>query len=451
MTKIVILGGGPAGLAAAWWAARAEHEVTLFERGNTTGGMTGSFQIQGMSVDYGSHRLHPTIDPTILADLQTLDGLRLSRRPRNGRIRLTGRWLDFPLRLPNLMRSLPPLMALRMAAETVSAPARRLREDTFSDVARVRLGATTADAFYNPYARKVWGRDGAELAGDQARSRIGATSLFHILRGIARPADTAGWFWYPEKGFGDIAQAIDGAARRAGATILTRQTVQRVDLNAVTVTTDKGAYDTDVVLSTLPLAALPRLVDPYAPDPVHAAAGQLRTRAMVLVYLVIPQQFSTYDAHYLPEPFTPMTRLSEPPNYSGRSGSPSVLCAELPCDLNDHTWLARDDDLAAVVIAGIADMGLQPPTVLATQVRRVPNAYPIITRAAPAAHAVLDEWVATLPSFLSFGRHGLYAHDNTHHALAEARAATDVITESGIHRQAWNDARDRFRMHVVED
>ena len=56
---VVVLGGGPAGLAAAWRAARAGRSVLLLERAPAVGGMAASFEVAGVRVDTGSHRLHP--------------------------------------------------------------------------------------------------------------------------------------------------------------------------------------------------------------------------------------------------------------------------------------------------------------------------------------------------------------------------------------------------------
>ena len=63
MAEIAIIGSGPAGLMAAWRAAELGHEVKVFESAPTVGGMSGSFEIAGLRVDYGSHRLHPSTPP----------------------------------------------------------------------------------------------------------------------------------------------------------------------------------------------------------------------------------------------------------------------------------------------------------------------------------------------------------------------------------------------------
>ena len=71
MTEIAIVGAGPAGLMAAWQAAEAGHEVSVYEKADTVGGMSGSFTIAGQRVDFGSHRLHPSTPPHLLQALTT--------------------------------------------------------------------------------------------------------------------------------------------------------------------------------------------------------------------------------------------------------------------------------------------------------------------------------------------------------------------------------------------
>ncbi|HEV8424088.1 MAG TPA: FAD-dependent oxidoreductase [Actinomycetes bacterium] len=74
---LVVLGAGPAGVGAAYRAASAGHRVVVLERGQGPGGAAASFELEGVRVDHGSHRLHQAIDPRILADLRGLLGHEL--------------------------------------------------------------------------------------------------------------------------------------------------------------------------------------------------------------------------------------------------------------------------------------------------------------------------------------------------------------------------------------
>src|SRR6476619_1991402 len=106
--RIAILGAGPAGLGAAFQlSTRSLATPIVLEQKEGVGGNAGSFLLDGVRVDYGSHRLHPSCDARILEDLTRLLGSDLLRRPRHGRIRLQGRWIHFPLKPADLATHLP--------------------------------------------------------------------------------------------------------------------------------------------------------------------------------------------------------------------------------------------------------------------------------------------------------------------------------------------------------
>jgi hypothetical protein len=85
-------------------------------------------------------------------------------------------------------------------------------------------------------------------------------------------------------------------------------------------------------------------------------------------------------------------------------------------------------------------------------VKRLENAYPIYDLDSEATFAVLDGWVAGVPRALTFGRLGLFAHDNTHHALRMGYAAAASLRADGSFDDGvWQGHRREFSSHVVED
>jgi protoporphyrinogen oxidase len=189
---------------------------------------------------------------------------------------------------------------------------------------------------------------------------------------------------------------------------------------------------------------------------VLQASKQITYRAMVLIYLVLEQsQWTPFDAHYFPAEDVKLTRLSEPKNYSGRTEpeNRTVLCGELPCELNDEIWVASDEELGEMVRDSLGRCGLAIRTpVLKVVTKRLAFAYPIYRQGYEAPFAKLDQWASNLDGLLTFGRQGLFAHDNTHHALAMAYAAVDCLADSGkFDNERWRGYRTEFANHVVED
>ena len=459
---IAVVGAGPAGLAAAWRAAEAGRDVVVLERAPAVGGMAGSFEVAGLRVDHGSHRLHPATPSPILAAVRGLLGDDLQTRPRLGRIRLLDRWLAFPLRTGDLLRHTPPRFAARAAIDAATGPLRRPRADTFGEVVRAGLGPAVLAHFYGPYARKLWDADPGDLAGELARRRVSASSPRDIARRLVRGARPEGRvFLYPRTGFGAIAEALAEAAVKAGADVRLGCGVERLARRSGgdgwTVGLAGGAtLDAAQVWSTAPLPALARTVSPAPPPEALAAAGRLRHRAMILLYLVLDRaRWTEFDAHYFPGPEVVAARVSEPRNYRDdptQTRDITVLCAEIACWEGDELWQAADGDLAARLAAELSAAGLPDPAPVAVESRRLPRVYPVYRPGFAADLAALEQWAAGLGGLITFGRQGLFTPDNTHHALAMGWAAAEALgPDGGFDTAAWRAARDGFRSFVVED
>ncbi|NNG15091.1 MAG: FAD-dependent oxidoreductase [Gemmatimonadales bacterium] len=472
LPHVVILGAGPAGVGAAYRLRRQDRAtVTVLEQNPVVGGNAGSFEVSGQRLDYGSHRLHPACDSEILGDIRRLLGDDLLDRPRHGRIHLRGKWIHFPLTPIDLLLRLDPRFSLGTARDAMRNLIGRSKtsEDTFAGVLLANLGPTICHDFYFPYAEKIWGHDPSELSAIQARRRVSAGSFGKLVRkvlasvpGFKPPG--SGRFYYPRRGYGQISEAYAEAARDLGASFRLGHRV-----TGLTAPSDAGApwvvqagqdgqhqtIHADYLWSTIPIPALARAMHPPAPPAVQQAAAALRFRGMILIYLELPvHRFSEFDAHYFPSSATRMTRMSEPKNYAlleeprGRT----TLCAELPCEVSDEWWDMDDATLGDVIAADLDQVGIPlPARPLRVHVKRLRQAYPIYLSGYEGPFRALDEWVSTLPRALSYGRQGLFAHDNTHHALAMAYAAADCLQPTGFDQSKWDHHREIFATHVVED
>jgi protoporphyrinogen oxidase len=436
------------------------------------GGNAGSFELAGFRVDYGSHRLHPACDPKVLRDIRDLLGDDLLDRPRHGRIRLCGRWIHFPLKPLDLALRLPQSFSMGVATDLVGKILRARSGppdgETFASVLERGLGRTICRDFYFPYVRKIWGLPQEELAVTLARRRVSANSLAKMMRRVLSTvpgfnANGRGRFFYPRHGYGQISEAYYQAAREAGAQIHLQSRVLSVETAGGAVHSAHYEKDgrvfsarADYMWSTIPITILAKCLKPCAPPDILQAAESIDYRGMILIYLVLEQdRFSEYDAHYFPEPEIPISRLSEPKNYSDGQGPKNftVLCAELPCAPNDPEWDKSDEELGQLVCNALETAGI-PVRAPVKQVvtRRLRQAYPIYRQGYEAYFDQIDHWLSQIDGLLTFGRQGLFAHDNTHHALYMAYCAVECLDENGrFDSQQWQAFRHVFETHVVED
>lgn len=473
MTHVVILGGGPAGLGAAYRLRKLERaRVTLLERGPHFGGNAGTVDWNGHRLDFGSHRLHPSCDAEVMADIRAFLGEDLLDRPRHGRIRMLGRWVHFPLKPVDLLLHLKPTFALGATWDAAKKALPKKRVDgpeNFATVLEASLGPRICRHFYFPYARKIWGHDPSALSAIQARRRVSASSFLKLFKKVLGSVPGlkkkgAGRFFYPRRGFGQISDAYAEAATREGAELHLGHTVTGISAGdgpshwQVTASHDgeTRTFDADHVWSTIPSTVLGRVLEPRAPTEVLEATGGIEYRAMILIYLDLPfEQFTPFDAHYFPSEDVRITRLSEPKNYAVRTEPKgrTMLCAELPCDVGDATWNLSDEALGELMCADLERSGLPlPASPVAVHAERLPQAYPVYRTGYEHPFGKLDAWLSDVPRLLTYGRQGLFAHDNTHHALYMAYCAAACLATDGTFDDArWAQFREEFSRHVVED
>ena len=458
MAQIGIIGAGPAGLAAALLASRKGHDCTVFESAPNPGGMAASFAVAGQRVDLGSHRLHPSTEPHLLALIKQIMGDDLQIRERNGRINLRERWVKFPLRATDLIKKLPTSVALRIGGETFTKRFRNSVETNFYESVQHRLGPTVAHEFYGPFAEKLYGVEPQQLTAEIAQRRIAATSGFDVIRKIAKATRSSGRiFLYPRDGYGSISERLADEANGTGTELLFNSTITKLQAKEdyVVITNAGKIFEFEQVWSTIPSLNLLTISDPSPPPEILEAARSVRNRAMVLVYLVVPRpQYTPFDAHYIPTTGTTISRLSEPKNY--RDGpdpsNQTVLCAELPCWKGDKIWNSSPGELGELVSEDLQKMGLPDPHYVHVELKFLPSVYPVFEHSTQQARTTSQLASHSIDGVVSFGRHGLGVPDNLHHVVRMGDHLVNSVSSDGkLDSSRWDEALRSFTKHVVED
>ncbi|MFC1493691.1 protoporphyrinogen/coproporphyrinogen oxidase [Thermodesulfobacteriota bacterium] len=485
MKRIVILGAGPAGLALGLKLLRRSDlniEVVIIEQNSRAGGMSSSFKYDRLYFDLGSHRLHPAASPELLDDIRELLGSDLLERPRNGRIRLLGNFIKYPLNPLDMVMRLPPSFLFGILRDMITRPFRSDKKplNSFSDILLHKIGKTICNSFYFPYARKLWGLPPEKIGAAQAQKRVSSSSIGKILRKVFRflPGSKrkhTSHFLYPSKGFGQICEAMAREINNLGGELLYDTTINglyeqdnKTYKVAISSKEDSPAVETqgmesgtkaiiaDMVFSTIPLNNILEYIRPEPGKEVMEAGEHLLYRGMILLYLVLgTDRFSIYDAHYFPEEDVIFSRISEPKNYydDSENKKTSGLCVEIPCRVGDDTWNASVKDIEQKVIRDLEHscMPITSP-VKDVFIRRLSHAYPVYDLDFKQRFNTLEKYLNNLRGIISLGRQGLFIHDNIHHAFEMAYAASDCLKKNGDWDMGkWLGYKEQFKSFTVED
>lgn len=465
---VVVLGGGVAGLAAGYYLSRAGWPVTVVERAPVLGGLCGSFKVGDFTLDHGPHKLYSVV-PGILDEIRELLGDRLIEHTKRNRIRLLGRYMDYPLRLGNLLPLLGPVRAAKLGLGYAGAMARGLVDRStprsYEDYILRRFGRGVYELVFEPLASKVWG-DPKELSAELARARIPSGGAAELILRLLKLKETtedqdAPFFFYPRGGFGVWPERLAEETRLAGGTLVTSATPVALEreggrVRAVSVQSNGTTtrIECETLVSSIPIHALAGLLHPGDAQ-VEEETRRLRLRDLALVFLVVKRDRLLED-HWIffPERQYPFNRLFEQKAMDPAMGPPgrTALCCDLTCDEGDPTWTAPDQALVQRCFDSLVESGLVGPEELESGfVRRFRSFYPMYTVDYRERLGSVYERLRVAENLVPTGRLGMFNYNNSDHCLDMGRFIAAGMRDALTPREIWSGLEERVRSYRIID
>ena len=283
MATVAILGGGIAGLTAAFRLQRLGHAPTIFEAASRAGGALRTERADGFLVEYGPNTLRartPLLDEIIDAlDLEDLV-VEASEAAKNRYIVRDGVMVALPIRPPALVSSnfLSWQGKLRLLREPFIASAPPEAEESVADFVRRRLGKEALDYGANPFVAGIFAGDPEQLSVQHAFPRLVELEQQHgsLLKGLVKSAratrhekaQRGGVFSFHE----GIETLTDALAERVGENLCLGARVAGLQPTAegwqIQLDSRTVSERFDAVVSTLPLH---RFVDLNFDSPIDVA------------------------------------------------------------------------------------------------------------------------------------------------------------------------------------
>ena len=453
---VVIIGAGPAGLTAAYELAKRGLPSTVLEADGVVGGISRTAERDGWRFDIGGHRFFTKVRAVEELWREILPEDEFLVRPRMSRVFYNGRFFDYPLRPANAVKGLGPVEAVRCVASYAWARLRPPKDQSsFEGWVAARFGWRLYGIFFKTYTEKVWGVPATEIRADWAAQRIKNLSLGKAILNAVRPrrnqteiTSLIEEFRYPKLGPGMMWERCTELVEEAGSEVLLHAPVDKVrhrDGAAESVTARVGdreqAFPCDAVVSSMPIGALVRAMDPPAPPGVIAAADGLKYRDFLTVALVVPEHAAFPDNWiYVHSPEVRLGRIQNFGAWSPHLVKNGRTCLGLEYFVfeGDDLWTMDDDALVALATRELDTLGLVDAALVQRgYVVRMPKAYPVYDDAYQANVTVLKEWLeAHVPNVHPVGRNGMHRYNNQDHSMVTAMLAVENIL--GARHDVWS-------------
>lgn len=379
--KVVVIGGGIAGLTVAWRLARDEVDVVLLESSAQLGGLGTFFRSGDAWVERFYHCVMPT-DDALLGLLDEI-GRRDDVAWRNTTMGMAveGRRYPFNSALDLLrFRPLPLVDRLRLGAMTLLL--RRLGEGRDLDDVR------TEDWLRRLYGDRLWERLWEPLFRSKFGSAVGDVPALYLWQRMGRESNVA-VRGYPTGGYRSVIDDLAAGIRTAGGDVRTEAPVVAVrqDGDEVRVELADGeVLSASWVVSTAPLPLLRRLT---ADDPALSTAlpaPNLRYQGVVNAAFFLRRPLD--DRYWTPvldagtefDGVVEMSSLTGTETYGGRS----LAYVMKYTDRDSALYRDSDDSIArrwtGQLLELYRDLPLRAEDVLEVRVFRAPfvePAYPL--------------------------------------------------------------------------
>jgi protoporphyrinogen oxidase len=452
---VIVIGGGPAGLTAAYELAKVGIKPIVLEMGKRVGGIARTEVFKGYRMDIGGHRFFTKVDE-VEAFWQEVLGDDFLTRPRLSRIYYNRKYIMYPLRFGDALSKLgvwQSFLVLLSYFRSKIFPYRH--ENTFEEWVSNRFGKRLYRIFFKTYTEKVWGIPCTELSAEWAAQRIQNLSLPRAVmgaifgaRGAKNVKSLIEQFHYPRLGPGMLWERTQQLIVQRGGEVRLNSTVMKVlhrDGKAIgVVARSEGGDETieaDAIISSMPISELVAKLDPPAPQDIREGAAQLTYRDYFTVGLIIDQANLFPDNWiYIHAPEVKVGRVQNFKNWSPEmvpDQSKTFLGLEYFCNEGDDLWQMSDAELIQLGTQELETMGLaQAADVEGGTVVRQLKTYPVYTGEYKEYLERIHGFLDSISNLQTVGRNGLHMYNNQDHSMLTAMLAVKNL--QGEQHDVWS-------------
>lgn len=500
--NIVIIGAGPAGLAAAYFLLKnTDYKPILIEESEYVGGLSRTHIHNNKRMDLGGHRFFtkneevmnlwkeifpiqemPSIDDIILNRLddftnngvnpESCDNVFLKRR-RLSRIYFLKKFFDYPISFKlETFLNLGIINVIKTSFGYLKSCIIKKKENSLEDFYINRFGRPLYEMFFEDYTEKLWGIHPSKIAPDWGSQRIKGLSLFSIIKNCLfksfikqKNVETSliEKFLYPKKGPGQFYEALAEKIIEMGGKIIFNQKAFKFnfkDDNICSIhTIDKNGkemvYKSRAVFSSLPVKDLVSGFNCEIPKQIKDIALNLPYRDFMTVGLLVKKfaikNLSKYKTVsdiipdcwiYIQEKNVNICRLQIFNNWSPYLNNDFKntvwLGLEYFCNENDEMWNSDDSKFILNATEELDKIGI---------IHKEDVLDSVLVRVKKAYPAYfgsykdfgkLRQYLDKINNLYCIGRNGQHRYNNMDHSILTAFEAAKAFLGNNDKTLLWN-------------
>jgi len=432
MSDIIIIGGGPAGLAAAHYAKKNNINFSLYESNNRFGGNCITINVDDFYFDSGAHRLHD-VDSDTTQIFKNILKDDLKKIDIGSQIFSNNQFVDFPISPLNLFKFLGFRSFLyegfkilfRMLFE-------KPKKNDFKSLITHKYGDKISNLFLINYSEKLWGISADELSQKISGKRLKGldikTFLIELVFGKSKKTKHLdGSFYYPREGIGSLFEELAnyvGTEKLFLSKKVTQINHSKNKINSIEIN-NKENVSVNQLVSSIPLNIFISKMNPPAPREIMSIVSQIKFRNVILIVLFINKERINFNGSmYFPSKEFPFTRIYEPKNRSDYMSpkEKTSLAIEIPCFSTDQIWNDNDDGIISIVKDKLLAINLiESDLIIESLVYRINDAYPVLEYNFEDKINHLSNYLSSFRNLKILGRNGLFEYSHIHDQFISAR------------------------------
>jgi protoporphyrinogen oxidase len=427
----IILGAGITGLVTAWKLAKADYNVTIIEKDNRIGGLSGTMDWDGWKFDFGAHGFF-TKHKEILDFYSKNFPEKLLPRKVHCEIYIFGKLIKYPLVGAQIFAALSKKQMIKSGVDFFFT---RLRAFLFGikdteyldDWIISRFGKTLYNIYFGPYISRIQKKEPRLLSKDIGLKKIPVFSIRqYLIRELTRnkkihPNEESLWnTFYVKGGYGELPKFFyDKLKMNENVNIILGEEVKNIELDKSRlkkIITDKNIYYVEDcnIISTIPVEILINSLN--CPSEIKKESNKLEYSCMRFFLLKTKLEKLTGNdwTMFNGEEFA-FNRVSESwhDEFELVPEGCSSLTFEFPLNKEDRYWTLSDDELWDEIFPVFSKVfPFKKEDVIEYKSIWIDHSNPRMVLGYDKVLKNLFSYILEIENLTSFGRQGLFTYIN---------------------------------------